>query len=326
MSVRDAPSMAMTRSGQMFAAAFAIVASFAALSNAMADGPVVEPLAVEEIAPGVFAHHGHEQTPNRANNGDIANVGFVIGTEAVAVIDSGGSPTTGERLRAAIRERTELPIRFLINTHVHFDHLFGNGAFGEDYPDLVAHARMQGALMSRADTYLASFENSVGPEEARRVVMLPTDIPVSERATLDLGGRTLEVVAYRTAHTNNDVTVFDSATGTLFAGDLVSLNHIPIVDGSVLGWLEVMDQLATIPAEQVVPGHGPVSAPWPDAMEPQRRYLQGIVAEIRALQGANGTIQQAVSEVGRDAATQWLLFDEYHSRNVTAAFAELEWE
>jgi len=318
--------MAVTRSGRMFATAFATIVTFAVMPTAMADGTVVEPLAVEEIAPGVFAHHGHEQTPNRANNGDIANIGFVIGTEAVAVIDSGGSPTTGERLRAAIRERTDMPIRFLINTHVHFDHLFGNGAFVEEYPDLVAHARMQGALMSRAEAYLASFENSVGPDEARRVVMLPTDIPVSERATLDLGGRVLEVVAYQTAHTNNDVTVFDSATGTLFAGDLVSLNHIPIVDGSVLGWLEVMDQLATIPAEQVVPGHGPVSAPWPDALEPQRRYLQGIVAEIRALQEANGTIQQAVDDVGRDAATQWLLFDEYHSRNVTAAFAELEWE
>ena len=306
-----------------------LIAALGLLSTslaALADGHAVDPLAVEEIAPGVFAHHGHEQTPSRANNGDIANIGFVIGQEAVAVIDSGGSPTTGERLLAAIRQRTDLPIRYLINTHVHFDHLFGNGAFRDEGPELVAHARLQGALMSRADTYLARFEETVGPEESRRVVMLPTDIPVSERLELDLGGRILEVVAYQTAHTNNDVTVLDRQTGTLFAGDLISLNHIPILDGSVLRWLEVMDQLAEVPAERVVPGHGPISAPWPDAMEPQRRYLEGLVAEIRALQRSLGTIQQAVGEVGQDAAGQWLLFDEYHSRNVTAAFAELEWE
>ena len=291
-----------------------------------ADGDAGGPLAVEEIAPGVYVHHGHEQTPSEANNGDIANIGFVIGAEAVAVIDSGGSPTTGERLLAAIRQRTDLPIRYLINTHVHFDHVFGNGAFRDEGPELVAHARLQGALMSRADTYLARFGETVGPAEARRVVMLPTDIPVSERLELDLGGRTLEVVAHQTAHTNNDVTVLDRQTGTLFAGDLVSLNHIPILDGSVLRWLEVMDQLAELPAARVVPGHGPISAPWPDAMEPQRRYLEGLVAEIRALQRSLGTIQQAVGEVGREGAGQWLLFDEYHSRNVTAAFAELEWE
>lgn len=293
---------------------------------AVADDRTIEPLPVVEIAPGVFAHRGHEQVPSRANLGDIANIGFVIGGEAVAVIDSGGSPTVGERLRASIRARTDLPIRYLVNTHVHFDHLFGNGAFREDRPQLVAHERLQGALMTRADVYMARFEETVGRDEARRVLMLPTDIPVSERIELDLGGRVLEVVAYQTAHTNNDVIVFDRRTKTLFAGDLVSLDHIPVVDGSVLRWLEVMDEMVTIPAEQVVPGHGPLPVPWPDALAPQRAYLEGLVTQIRTLQRQLGTIQQAVDTVGRDAADQWLLFDEYHSRNVTAAFAELEWE
>ena len=318
--------MAMSRQSLLFAMSIAIAGLFGGISASIAGEFAAEPLPMDEIAPGVFAHHGHEQTPSRSNNGDIANIGFVIGADAVAVIDSGGSPTTGAKLRAAIRERTDLPIRYLINTHVHFDHLFGNGAFRDEQPALVAHARLQGALMSRADTYLARFEETVGPEEARQVIMLPTDIPVSERIELDLGGRVLEVVAYQTAHTNSDVTVFDQTSGTLFAGDLVSLNHIPILDGSVLRWLQVMDQLATVSAERVVPGHGPVVAMWPDALEPQRRYLERLVAEIRALQRARGTIQQAVDDVARDAAGQWLLFDEYHSRNVTAAFAELEWE
>lgn len=304
----------------------AVAGSTAGSGPSWAGDAPVEPLAVEEVAPGVYAHHGREETPSHANAGDIANVGFVVGDDAVAVIDSGGSPTVGDRLLAAIRRHTDLPVRYLINTHVHFDHLFGNGAFRHEAPALVAHARLQGALMSRADTYLARFEELVGPGEARRVLMLPTDLPVAERLELDLGGRVLEVVAHPTAHTNNDLTVFDRETGTLFAGDLVSVNHIPILDGSVLGWLTVMDRLAALPARQVVPGHGPVSGSWPAPLAPQRRYLEGLVAEIRALQARRGTIQQAVATVGRDEADDWLLYEDYHSRNVTAAFAELEWD
>ncbi len=247
------------------------------------------------------------------------------------MIDSGGSPTTGERLRAAIRERTDLPIRYLINTHVHFDHLFGNGAFRDDGPELVAHARLQGALMSRADTYLARFrETSVGPEEARRVVMLPTDIPVSER--LELGSGRPESwrsspIRRPTPTTTSRCTT--ASTGTLFAGDLVSLNHIPIMDGSVLRWLEVMDQLAADSgASIVVPGHGPVTAPWPGRAGCRSAGIWRVmVAEIRALAKeplARSSRRSAKS--ASDAAGQWVLFDEYHSRNVTAAFAELEWE
>ncbi|NNG05909.1 MAG: quinoprotein relay system zinc metallohydrolase 2 [Inquilinus sp.] len=295
-------------------------------AKAQETAPAATPLPMDEIADGVFVHRGHDETPSRANAGDIADIGFIVGGEAVAVIDSGGSPAVGRRLRAAIRQRTDLPIRYLINTHVHFDHLFGNGAFVDDAPELVAHARLQGALMARADAYLASFKDTVGSEAASKVLMLPTDMPVSDRLEIDLGGRVLELTAHETAHTNNDLTVFDRRTATLFAGDLVSIDHIPILDGSVLGWLDVLDRLEEVPAERVVPGHGPVAGQWPEAMVAQRRYLEDLVTQIRTVQRARGTIQQAVEEVGRRHAERWVLFDEYHRRNVTAAFAELEWE
>ena len=87
------------------------------------------PLPVSEVAQGVFVHQGPYEDFTPANGGGIANLGFVIGGHSVAVIDSGGSRAEGERLLAAIRARTDLPVSHVILTHVHPDHVLGTGAF-----------------------------------------------------------------------------------------------------------------------------------------------------------------------------------------------------
>ena len=281
-------------------------------------------LPVEEVAPGVFVHVGRYAETDSANQGDIANCGFIVGHEAVAVIDTGGGPAVGRRLREAVRMRTDRPIRYVINTHMHPDHVFGNGAFLGDGAAFVAHRNFQPALMARIDHYRRAFEAAAGP--AGNVEFVPPTLTVSDRLEIDLGQRVLELVAHPPAHTDNDLTVFDRQTGTLWTGDLVFMERAPAIDGNVLGWREVLTALSAMPAARAVPGHGPASAPWPEAAAELRRYLERLVAEVRAIQKAGGTIQRAIAEVGAGERTHWHLFDTYHPRNVTAAFAELEWE
>jgi quinoprotein relay system zinc metallohydrolase 2 len=283
------------------------------------------PLATTEIAPGVFVHQGVEEDFTAANAGGIANLGFVIGRDAVAVIDSGGSRQEGEALLAAIRAKTDLPIRYVIDTHMHPDHCFGNAAFVADGTVFVGHAKLPAAMRRSGPYFLANMRRLLGAAFAGTELVLPT-LLVRDRTTLDLGGRRLDLQAWPTAHTDNDLTVLDETTATLFAGDLVFLDRLPVVDGNLSGWLGVMDPLVGLPARRVVPGHGPPTAPWPEALAPERRYLTKLEADVRAALKAGRTIEQAAETVAPDSRDHWLMVPEIHPRNVISSYKELEWE
>ena len=283
------------------------------------------PLPVTEVAPGVFVHPGRHEDFTAENAGGIANLGFVVGERSVAVIDSGGSRAEGEALLAAIRERTALPVSYVILTHAHPDHLLGSAAFRGAGTAIVGHARLPERLADTGPLYLDNMRRLLGPAFAGTEIVAPT-ITVADRLTVDLGGRTLELRAWPTAHTDTDLTVLDEGTGTLFAGDLLFIERLPVVDGNLLGWLKVMDRLAAIPAQRVVPGHGPPAAPWPSALAPQRAYLEFLRDRVRDELRRNRTLEQAVDEVPLPPGQTWLLAAENHPRNVTTSFTELEWE
>jgi quinoprotein relay system zinc metallohydrolase 2 len=282
-------------------------------------------LRVTEIAPGVFVHNGVHEEASAANEDGIANIGFIIGDQAVAVVDPGGSYAEGEALRAAIRVRTEEPIRYIILTHVHPDHVFGAAAFNGDHPDFVSHAKLPGALAQRGDYYLRRLNEALG-EGADGSEVVPPTVLVADRLDLDLGHRHLVLQARGPAHTDNDLTIFDEKTRTFWLSDLLFVDRIPVIDGSLVGWLKELDGLMAVGADRAVPGHGPVSVPWPAAAEPERRYLETVARDTRAAIKAGVSIANAYRQVAISERGQWLLFDEYHPRNVTASYKELEWE
>lgn len=280
------------------------------------------PLDIAEIRPGVYVHEGVHEDIGAGNCGDIANIGFIVGEASVAVIDPGGSPATGLRLRKAVEVVTSLPISHVVITHSHPDHFFGASQMGSEVA-VVAHKNYARALAQRGRFYIERFSALFSDTEELELVR-PT-LQVEKQELINLGNRELRLIAHKTAHTDNDLSVFDVESGVLWAGDLLFHDRIPSLDGSVSGWLDVMDELAQSVPDLVVPGHGSVGL-WQDIAPKQRHYLQLLRSEIRDVISANGRLSKAIDVVGAGEQQKWLLFEEYHQGNVTKAFTELEWE
>jgi len=279
--------------------------------------------AVENPAPGVYVHYGQQAEMTAANFGDVANLGFVVGSRCVAVIDTGGTYAVGRALRQAIRRVTAIPVCFVINTHVHPDHVFGNAAFVDDHPAFIGHVHLADALRRRGQNYLNALNRDLGDAAWRSAIVVPTRA-VATSDDVDLGGRILQLHAWPTAHTDTDLTVFDRESATLWLGDLLFVGHVPVLDGNLRGFLAALTEVKAIRAKLAVPGHGRALA-WPDALVPEQHYLEDLRAEVRAAIDARRTLAETVAsvDVGRG---QWLLYDQFHRRNVTAAYAELEWD
>jgi quinoprotein relay system zinc metallohydrolase 2 len=283
-------------------------------------------LSTVEVAPGIFVHQGVHQDVSPENGDEIANIGFIGGDAAVMVVDPGGSAAEGRRLRAAVRAHTKLPIRYVVLTHVHPDHIFGAAAFVADGPAVIGHEKLPGALAQRGAFYERTLRRDIGDAEAADSVVVQPTLLVHGTLDLDLGNRPVTIRAHGTAHTDNDLSIADQRTGTLWLADLLFVDRIPALDGSVVGWLKELASLRKIQAARAIPGHGPVSVPWPAGSDDELRYLTELADETRAAIRSNVDIADAPTRICQEEHGRWLLFDDYNPRNVTAAYKELEWE
>ena len=280
---------------------------------------------MQEIAEGVFVHPGQHVDFEAEGHDDIANIGFIVGKKCIAVIDTGGSLAVGQQLLGHVKEHTALPVCYVISTHVHFDHVLGNAVFKDANTKFIGHYRLAEELENSTGFFLEEYADELGGSTDPGIIIKP-DIAVEDTLEIDLGDRILLIKAYPPAHSRTDLSIYDKNTGTLWLSDLLFVERIPALDGSLKGWLNVMEELKTSDARHVIPGHGRSNLAIQEAMQPQYEYLRQLLDETRQMLQQGAFMEDVIDQVANEEKLKWQLHEQHHKRNVSNAFIELEWE
>ena len=299
-------------------------------------GNQIKPLDVKEIAEGVYVHYGkHENFYEKEDNiGDIANLGFIIGDQSIAVIDTGGSLQIGEALKLAIKKVSKKPIKYVINTHGHQDHIFGNSAFLSEGAIIFGHYNLKKFLQERGSQYIRQVSEAGDKVKGTRIIfphkIIAETSPdqtkkLSNQISIDLGNRKLLLTSHSTAHTYSDATVLDLKTKIFFVGDLVQEERTPTMDGLVKNWIKVLNEIEKVDFKTMVPGHGKIQKD-NTALEKTRTYLQVLYDDVIDALKKDMPAEKVIETAASSEKDKWVLFDRVNPGNVVRTFMRYEWE
>ena len=284
-----------------FAAGIAAVVLAVAVAptaaQAPADGAVLEkniPIKVTEVAPGLFFQYHHQESNNA----------WLVTDEGVLVIDTRQHPKRGEELLAAIRRTTDKPIRWVVNTHAHGDHYFGNSVFKREGATVIAHRDTAGMMehhfpleMKRRQGYFR--QQQFDPGEVKLV--LP-DVTFDSKMTITLGGRTVELLYFGAGQNPGDTFVFFPQEKVIFAGGPVSKNSWPnpSFTPSMAQWVELLRKIAAMEATVYLGGHGDIGT------------KQDVLDEARMLTDFDRGMREAVAKgMTKDEIIRNVKFERY---------------
>jgi cyclase len=295
------------------------VAAVCVLSTACSPPPAAQSLTLKQVGPSVWAAIDNPRAAAPA----WANAGFVIGDDGVAVIDTLSSADAARQLLAEVRHRTSLPIRYVINTHYHADHVSGNGTFADTGAAIVAQRNVRRWIHS---------ENVrlIGPQitreqKAQTGALVAPSIVFDEAMTLYLSGREVRIVSLP-GHTGSDSIVVVPDARVVFAGDLLFREMFPtLIDASIRPWIGTLELLSTNYAGYTfVPGHGDVGTTRDvAAFGDYLMTLLDLVSDAHARGKSGGAMTAAVVPALKKRYGQWEFFDQAAKENVFQVEAEL---
>jgi cyclase len=302
---------------KVFAVLGGLLLGVAGAAAPKAQAPSDEPFLMQELGPGVWA----AITNANARAGSVANAGFVIGEDGVIVIDT--APNAGKALLAEIRRRTKLPIRFVVNTHYHPDHVANNAVFTEAGATILAHRNVRRWIHTEN---LKFFGEKITPQQKAEVEAVPAPNAVYDAAVdLYLGNRQV-MVRSLPGHTGGDSVVMIPDARVAFLGDLFWHTSLPnTIDATIKSWIETLSRLAAeYSSYRFVSGHGGAgTASDVAAFHDYLAALMKAVSESRSSGSSGDALMKAVLPSLAGKYGQWGSFKGFGPRNILDAEAEL---
>jgi cyclase len=250
---------------------------------------------LKKIADNVYAYTDIRNASPK--NGFGANAGIVVGRDGILVVDTLISSKKARKFLEDIRTISDKPIKYVVNTHSHLDHCFGNSEFDNIGAVIIAHQnsgkdlRMNGeATMKRARAYGLTDDDLEGT-----TIALP-EITFNGRMEIDLGGQTVELIYTGPSHTDGSILLYLPDKKILFAGDILFTGYHPnIVEGDMDGWIKTLDYIMSLDVNTIIPGHGPLSGK--KDISDMREYLITFDSKAKELCAKSNDVDWIVSEM-----------------------------
>ncbi|BBA71184.1 MBL fold metallo-hydrolase [Geobacter sulfurreducens] len=238
------------------------------------------------IADNVYAYVGVKDASPA--NSFAANAGIVIGRDGILVVDTLISAKEGERFLADIRRVSDKPITYVVNTHTHLDHAFGNCVFARLGAAIISQEADRALLEKAGATTLKNIGTyGLKPADMAGTEIAYPTLTFSERMTIDLGNEKVELIRTAPSHTAGSLVVYLPAKELLFSGDILFTDFHPyLADGDIPGWTRTIDALLAMDVERIVPGHGPLSTK--KDLREMKEYL--LLFDARARELAAGSV------------------------------------
>jgi glyoxylase-like metal-dependent hydrolase (beta-lactamase superfamily II) len=292
----------------------------AAASPAPAEGGYAP---LQALAPGVYVQRGVDEAASAANKGAVANLGVLVGSEGVVVVNTGSSDEHGAALLKAIARITDRPVVLAINTQASPDQVLGNSTFTRRGIPVLAHRDTDAFMREHCDACVADVKAQADTEAlAATLVARPTRL-IDGGQTLRAGGRTLQIMYFGWTEQPGALAVFDVESGTLFTGDIASVGVVPQTQlGHLPEWISALGELQALAPAVVVPGHGPAGPV--GGLASMREYLQQLMDRTRAAYARGEGLMECVDRLQIPQFRAWALYDAHHRRNVHFVYLAIE--
>lgn len=319
----------------LIAAALCLLAAAADAADDLAYPPLPEPLKIAQVPHSpIYYAIGHPGVPDKANEGNTSNAGFIITPAGVVVFDTLGTPSLGLALLKEIRKRTKAPIRYVVISHYHADHIYGLQAF-KDRTDAIVIAQEKAADYTNpnntedeaAAPRLAQRRAALAPWVNDKTRIIEPDIYFGPGLTLALGGKRFVLTYAGPAHSESDSMMLVLPDRILFAGDIVQNSRIPFMssaDVSTAHWLEGLQVVAALKPRFIIPGHGQPSTDVASAIAFTRDYITFVRNAMGKAVEDWTDFDTAYQQVDWSKYKNYPAFDATNRGNAYRVFLEME--